>query len=64
MIGMMAQIVGALCLVGIVSGYAFTGSVSPWIFMIGSGVLIPAPILLDAFKERSGLNGELESIGK
>ena len=48
MVGGIAQIVGALCLVAIGTGYAFTGSINPWVFLIGAGVLIPSPILINS----------------
>lgn len=47
MIGLIAQTVGSLCLLAISLGYAFAGPTSPWVFMIGAGVLIPSPILLN-----------------
>ena len=50
MVGGLAQTVGAMCLVAIGTGYAFIGTVNPWVFIIGASVLIPSPILINSSK--------------
>jgi len=50
MVGRIAQVVGAMCLLAIGSGYAFIGSMNPWILVIGAAVLIPSPILINSIR--------------